>query len=67
MAIFYATISSNQTFNGVSGPGHVEIHAIDEGYARKLIREATDNKWAFMYKDINEVHELDRILLGVLW
>lgn len=66
MKTYYATISSNQSFNGKPGYGYVEIHAKDEWEAREKIHNATDRKWAFMYKSLDDVHPLDRIKLGEL-
>lgn len=63
---FYATIARNQIFNQKFGPGCVRINADNEEQARELIRNATDNKWAFMYSSLEEVHELDRKILGTL-
>lgn len=63
---YYATISTNQHFNGNPGFGCVEITAETETEARELIRNATNNRWAFMYDSMDKVHENDRKILGVL-
>lgn len=66
MRTFYATIGYGQSFNGQDGVGYVEIQADDEMQARHKIAAATDNRWAFMYKDFEELHPMDRTKLGEL-
>lgn len=61
MKQFYATIAANQ-----GGPGYYLIHAETELEARKMISKHTNGRWAFMYKSLDDVHELDRNCLGIL-
>lgn len=63
---FYATIASDQFYNGEPGPGCVRINAHRESEARELIRNATNNKWSMMYTSYDDVHDLDKIVMGEL-
>lgn len=64
MSTYYATIGYNQSFNGKPDTGYVEIETPDETEARRLIREATGNRWAFMYRKFDDLHPFDRTKLG---
>jgi hypothetical protein len=66
LQFFYATLSDNHEFNGNSGPGYVRIRAQTEIHARRLVHDATNGKWAFMYDDLNKIHVLERECLGNL-
>lgn len=63
---YFATLSTNQSFNGSLGPGYVEITAESEKEARDKIQHATSGRWSFMYHSLEAVHPLDQIKLGDL-
>lgn len=55
---FYVTVCG--------GGACYEIKAINYSDARGVAVSALGTKWAFMYSDINDVHESDRRVISVI-
>jgi hypothetical protein len=47
------------------GPGCVKITATDYETARNIMFEHYNNKWAFQYESLDDVHPLDQEILAV--
>jgi len=58
---FYATLAVNQ-----GGAGYVQISTKNYTKARELIFTCLQDKWAFMYDELQEVHVRDRKLLAII-
>lgn len=69
---FYITIAVNQ-----GGPGYMTVTTPLTGYsdrheqedyktAREKVFNALRTRWSFMYYSLDEIHENDRVFLGVI-
>lgn len=60
---FYVTIASNQPF----GCGYFKVYADSLEQAEEKIFAVLGDRWAFMYRSLEEVHELDRKEHGIIY
>jgi hypothetical protein len=63
LSVYYVTVAANMPY----GCGHWEIHDKDEVEARRLAFDCIpEGRWSFMYRSLEEVHELDRHRHGTI-
>jgi len=57
LSTYYFTFGSGQKY----APGYYEIQAKDHVEARKMMHKKVNNKWSFVYDNLDDIHPNDRI------